>query len=157
MTTKTVGELLGEYNIIREAKGKKPLKVWKASLAKLVELVALEGIRVTKGAPAIAEGAYSSERQARYRTGIKINGHKSALATPAPTQTPASTARGVENGEIHLADIAASIEMTPRAARIKARANKNSIRKLEVSGKKYVFPVKSRGAVIEILRSRQGE
>lgn len=160
MTTKTVEELLGEYNIIREATGKKPLKTWKQGLLKLVELVAKQGVRVTKGAPAIASGAYATERQARYRTGVKgagVNGHKIKTVAPAKT-TPDSASRNVASGEIHLSEIAASIDMTPRTARIKARAHKANIRKLEVAGKKYVFPEKAKSLVIDILRTRhQGE
>lgn len=151
MTTKTREELLSELNVIRTARGQKAIKTWKESLAKLVEKVALAGVRVSKGEPAVAEGAYINEREAQHRTGVKkprtkINGHKAA---------PAPKGKTTDRGEIHLSDIAASINMTARLARIKARANKTDIRKLEVKGKKYVFPTSSKAQVLAILQPKE--
>lgn len=170
MTTKSTAELLVEYNIIREHEGLKPLKSWKQGHLKLVEAVALKGVRVTKGAPAVAEGAYRTEREARHRTGVKITtSNVVQLKPPIPPEvadhqekqqtagdkkkgkTPEPTA---QSGELHLSIIAESIGMTPRTARIKARAHKEAIRKLEVKGKKYVFPATVKAKVIDILRMR---
>lgn len=62
-------EKLAELNALRTAKGQPPLKSWKGSVAALDQT--LVAYKTKKVAPAVAEGAYPTAKQAEHATGLK--------------------------------------------------------------------------------------
>lgn len=129
------------------------------------------------GAPVVADGAYKNNREAQNKTSHTTNGKTAsqtkkeerrakhvaksvgALTKPTPGKKPtapsartAGNDRKVDDGEMHLSDIAAHIKMQSKHARARARKHAAAIGKLEVKGKKYVFSKANRDKVAAILK-----
>lgn len=177
--TKTNTQMLADLNALRVAKGLKPLKAWKESTVKLAECLAKMGgkieatvvlshpgspdlplgIRTLKPAEVVkAEPVEPKKTSSKYPqvASRKANVAAKTASEPKPVKAaPASNNRkGVRTlgeGEVHLTTIANSLKLAPKAARAIARTNKSAIAKLQVSGKKYVFPKANVAQVRAIL------
>lgn len=136
--------LLKEYNRFRRLHGLKKvgqgpldLIVLQNAIKRLADKPVGDKPKITKLPTAIAEGAYNTQRHASVQL-KKANGHNSATEVLLT---------------LTLGDIASSIGLTPRQARIIARKNKSKISKLELKDEKYKFAPSSRAAVVKVLQS----
>lgn len=147
--------LIEEVNRLRRQRALAPLDPERCNMtiAELTERVAklkkslaadLKAHKPTILPPGVAQGAYKNGREAMTKTATK----KPATTKAAPKSKP----RKLDDGEISLGQIASSLNIAPRHARIIARKNKAAVQKLEVKGKKYVFVKGNRDAVVKILR-----
>lgn len=170
--TKTNTQMLADLNALRVAKGLKPLKAWKESTVKLAECLAKMGGKIaqpdtTTTVASLAEATGKSKSIAgdavSLMKDVVAKAPKTVVEKPAKVEPKAVKAapasnnrkgiRTLSEGEVHLTTIANSMKLAPKAARAVARQHKAAIAKLQVSGKKYVFPKTNVAAVRAILET----
>lgn len=164
-STSTTASLLANLNTIRAANGQPPLKSWKGSRAALEAQIAKYGdVTITAAPPAVAEGAYPTERVARASTGHSTASPKQAKASiPAPkAETTSKKGPKVKvtkvtkapSDTITLSEIAADAGLSPKAARARARRSQE-IADLCIDPAHWTFAPASRTKVLALLTPKK--